>query len=350
MMKILDCVNRLLFSYREQHSDEKLGNILVVSNTGFGDTIMSTPAIKTLKKSFCQNRVIFLANKRFSSLFVDYKFVDDIWEYTGGYINLFSIIFRCRIEKIHTIFLFHSNSPEDVFISLLSGAKNILRWTDNNNHDFKALFLNSVNTKEQHHIEKKIDLVRYFKPKFVDTTMSIADHYYQQKQIEYISTEQKIIGVQLGAQDTYKIWPLANVISLSKRLIERNFFLVFFGATKFESQMMKVIESVIEPSGFLNLCRKTSISELPAFIKGLDLLVTNDTGILHLAIAMKVKSLSLFGPTSSKEFGAYQDKDLHHSIQKDGFFVNNKPKKQRTQEGMKLISVDDVLSKIEEII
>lgn len=349
-MKLLNPINRLLFSYRRQHSDDKLGNVLVVSNTGFGDTILSTPAIKSLKKSFSENRVVFLVNKKFSSLFVNYKFVDAIWEYTGGYINLFSIITRCRIEKIHTIFLFHSNGPEDIFISLLSGAKNILKWTDNSNHEYKALFINSANTKEHHHIEKKMDLVRYFKPMCVDTSMSISEHYYQHKQNEFISTDQKIIGIQLGAQDTYKIWPSENVSSLSERLIEKNFFLIFFGATKFESEMMKEIEGVIDPSGFVNLCCKTSISELPAIIKRLDLLVTNDTGILHLAIAMKVKSLSLFGPTSSKEFGAYQDKELHHSIQKDGFFVNNKPKKKRTQEGMKLISVDDVFSKIEEII
>jgi hypothetical protein len=65
---------------------------------------------------------------------------------------------------------------------------------------------------------------------------------------------------------------------------------------------------------------------------------------------MKVKSLSLFSPTSSEEFGAYQDKELHHSIQKDGFFVNTKPKKQRTQDGMQLISVEEVFSKIQEVV
>ena len=60
--------------------------------------------------------------------------------------------------------------------------------------------------------------------------------------------------------------------------------------------------------------------------------------------------MSPFGPTSSKEFGAYQDIELHHNIQKNGFFVNDKPKKKRTQDGMRLISVDEVISKIEEII
>ena len=349
-MKLLDSVNSLLFSCRKQEADNSLGKVLVVSNTGFGDTILSTPAIKSLRKSFSKQKIIFLVNNKFFDLFKNYKHVDDIWKYSGGYINLFSIIIRCRIEKIHTIFLFHSNGPEDIFISLLSGAKNILKSTENIHHEYKKLFLNSINVKEKHNIEKKIDLIKYFKPKVIDTTMTISDCFYQQEPIDFQTTSRKIIGIQLGTQDTYKIWPVDNVINLSQKLLNLNYFLVFFGATKFESQMIEKIENVIESSSILNLNCKTKINELPAIIRGLDLLITNDTGILHLAIAMKVRSLSLFGPTSSKEFGAYQDQELHHSIQKDGFFVNNKPKKQRTQDGMKLITVDEVFSKIEEII
>ena len=106
----------------------------------------------------------------------------------------------------------------------------------------------------------------------------------------------------------------------------------------------------ISISNICNLVCKTKISELPSILKRLNLLVTNDTGILHLAIAMKVKSLSLFGPTPSIEFAAYQDKDFHSHIQKNGYFVNDKPKKQRTQDGMKLISVDEVIEKLKEMV
>ena len=114
--------------------------------------------------------------------------------------------------------------------------------------------------------------------------------------------------------------------------------------------MMIKIEKEVKSDSQCNLVQKTNIIDLPGILKQLNLLITNDTGILHLSIAMKVKSLSLFGPTSRLEFGAYQDKEMHKSIQKDGFFVNNKPKKKRTQDGMRLISVDEVISKIEEII
>jgi len=349
-LKLLNPINRLLFSFRKQKSDNKLGKVLVVSNTGFGDTILSTPAIKSLRRSFPNERLIFLVNKKFSALFTNYKYVNTIWEYTGSYINLFSIIFRCKNEKIHTIFLFHSNGPEDIFFSLLSGAKNIYKMTENANHEYRALFLNSANKKVQHHIEKKIDLIRFFKPKLIDTTLTIAAEFYFKQPVNYFTTNRKVIGIQLGTQDVYKIWPVERVIRLSELLLLKKYYLVFFGATTLELGMMKKVENSINSNNILNLVGKTKISELPGKLKQLDLLVTNDTGILHLAIAMKVKSLSLFSPTSSEEFGAYQDKELHHSIQKDGFFVNTKPKKQRTQDGMQLISVEEVFSKIQEVV
>ena len=349
-MKLLDSINALLFFLRKRKSDSTLGKVLVVSSTGFGDTLLSTPAIKSLKKSFSESTIIFLVNKKYSALFLNYKYVNKIWEYSGGYINLLSIIIRCRVNRVHTILFLHSNGPEDIFISLLSGANNILKWTDNIDHKYQKLFLNHISLKEQHNIEKKINLVRHFNPKFIDTSMSISDHFYSKEVLDFFPTKKKIIGIQLGAQDIYKIWPVENVIKLSLHLLSENYFLVYFGATEFEHEMMIEIEREVNTEEICNLVQKTKINELPGILKQLNLLVTNDTGILHLSIAKKGMSLSLFGPKSSKEFGAYQGREIHKSIQKNGFFVKNKPKKKRTQDGMRLISVDEVISKIEEIV
>ena len=180
--------------------------------------------------------------------------------------------------------------------------------------------------------------------------MSISDFFYDQEPAKNIPHDKKVIGIQIGAQDYYKIWPVENVIKLSLFLLSKNYFLVFFGANKIESRMMLKIQNAVNSSNIYNLVGKTEVVELPAILKRLNLLITNDTGILHLAISMQIKTLSLFGPTSSKEFGAYQDRDIHFSIQKNGFFVNDKPKKKRSQEGMKLIKVNEVISTIEKII
>jgi ADP-heptose:LPS heptosyltransferase len=347
-MKLLDSVNKILFHFqkKKQH-DTQLGKVLVVSNTGFGDTILSTPAVKSLSKSFPNAKIFFLVNKKYLSLFRNYSYVDKIWKYSGGYLNLFSLIIKCRINSIHTIMLFHSNGPEDIFISLLSGAKNILKCSNNLDHPYKNLFLNEIILQQKHNIEKKIDLVRYFNPNFIDTSLSIADKYYSELPLDYLPKQKKIIGIQIGAQDIYKVWPVENCIKLCQYLVSKHYFLVFFGATQLENEMMKEVESNIDITNICNLVCKTKINDLPYILKRLDLLITNDTGILHLAIAMKVSTLSLFGPTSNEEFGAYQDFEIHNHIQKNGFFVNEKPKKMRNQDGMKLISVNEVITKLE---
>ena len=82
---------------------------------------------------------------------------------------------------------------------------------------------------------------------------------------------------------------------------------------------------------------------MPILINDLDLLLTNDTGAMHLAIALQVETVSLFGPTDSKIYGPYQDYNFHKVIQVDGSFVNIVPKKQRGSDGMALISIDQVL-------
>ncbi len=231
-MKLLDPLNKFVFSKRKKREDHLLGTVLVISNTGFGDTLLSTPAVKTLRKSFVKEKIIFLVNKKYSGLFLNYKYVDLIWKYSGGYFNLLSLIIRCRINNVHTIMMFHSNSPEDIFISLLSGAKNILKCTDNINHPFQELFLNKLVAKEQHNIEKKNDLVRIFNPKIIETQMSISDYFQNEQATVFLPNNQKIIGIQLGAQDNYKIWPVENIIKLSQYLISKNFFLVFFWRNK----------------------------------------------------------------------------------------------------------------------
>ncbi len=56
---------------------------------------------------------------------------------------------------------------------------------------------------------------------------------------------------------------------------------------------------------FLNLTANTSLVSLPALIKRADWVITNDSGPMHLAAALGVKTLGIFGPTDPRLFGPY---------------------------------------------
>ena len=147
------------------------------------------------------------------------------------------------------------------------------------------------------------------------------------------------------------MWPIDNFICLAEKICEEfsNIKFVMLGSTKYEQNLVKKFQlDFSKPDILVNLCGNSSIQSLPKILNDLELLITNDTGTLHLAIALHIKTVSLFGPTDSKIFGPYQDFNIHKVIQVDGSIVNNVPKKQRGQEGMALISVDRVFDRVYE--
>jgi ADP-heptose:LPS heptosyltransferase len=63
--------------------------------------------------------------------------------------------------------------------------------------------------------------------------------------------------------------------------------------------------SAYPSSQFLNLTGNTSLVSLPALIKMADWVVTNDSGPMHLAAALGVRVIAIFGPTDSRLYGPY---------------------------------------------
>ena len=353
-MKLIAQINKLLPYFKKPSDINSFDNILVVSNSGLGDTILSTPSIVSLRKSFPDINITFMVNKKIFPLFKGFEYADDFEVYKSGFFNQISTVFKLRKRGIDTVFLFHSNGPEDVFFSILSGAFNIFKMTDNLDHEFKKCFSNQPNSKCQHDIEKKLDLVRVFKPKVIYKKLLIPKDFY--KSFGFFEKDKDFIhiGFQLGAQDNYKIWPTNNFVKLANKLCKesKKFKFVLLGSTKYEIKLAEEFCRGLEDSELvINLCGKSYIDELPSIVNDLDLLVSNDTGTLHLAIALGAKTVSLFGPTNLNEFGPYQDYNIHKVVNTGSpRFVKDRQKDFRNQNSMTNIDIDHVYSSINELL
>jgi len=349
-MKFLDLVNRIIRPFKKAPDMSKFNNVLVVSNSGLGDTLLSTPAILSLRKSHPKIRITFLVNAKMYPLFKEIDFVDDFLLYSRGVLAQLKLIRVLRNKKVDTIFLLHSNGPEDVFFSILSGARTILKMTYSTNHEFSSIFSNPPAIHSKHNIENKLNMVRMFDSRVIETRMQVAKNL--RDQCGYIEKHKDCtyVGLQIGAQDLYKMWPIEKFINFvntaSNKYPKLRF--VLFGSTKLEVELSReLLDSVNKPHRVLNICGQTAIDELPLAVNDMDCIVTGDTGILHLAIALEKHTISLFGPTDHKEYGPYQDAELHSVIQVEGSFLNHLPKRQRGQAGMCLIETDSVLDELE---
>lgn len=318
--------------------------VIVISNTALGDTLLSTPAIKSLKKSFPYIKVVAIFKKAFSILFYNFKYIDEIIEYDGNYKNFFSTIKKIKKYNPKLALIFHSNGPQDIQLCVLSGCKYILKHPTKSN--LKHFLSYDFIKKNQHTIEDRLDLIRIIGGKNIDTTMEIS-------QLQNLKLEKKFkqyknfIGLQIGAADVYKMWPIENFIEIVKYLIKQGKKIVITGIDKEK----KLGEMIVKECGenIINMCGKTPINELPYLIKNLKLLITNDTGTMHLSIALKIPTISLFAATNPKGIGPYQDSNIHKVVYKDGSFIQKLPKKQRDDTAMRLINTGKVIKAYKEL-
>ena len=99
-MKLLEQINKFVPYFKKLSDVNSFRNILVVSNTGLGDTLLSTPSIVSLRKSFPEISLTFLINKKMFPLFDGFEFIDDFILYSSGFINQFKVVSEITEKQI----------------------------------------------------------------------------------------------------------------------------------------------------------------------------------------------------------------------------------------------------------
>jgi lipopolysaccharide heptosyltransferase II len=115
----------------------------------------------------------------------------------------------------------------------------------------------------------------------------------------------QLIVLQPGARWQTKCWPAGNFSELV-RLIAENFPAARFailgdGIDKPPGEII----SRAAPERCLNLCGETSLPEMVEWLRLCDLMVTNDTGPMHVATALGKLVIAIFGPTEPRRTGPY---------------------------------------------
>jgi lipopolysaccharide heptosyltransferase I len=113
------------------------------------------------------------------------------------------------------------------------------------------------------------------------------------------------IALQPGARWDNKRWPVEHFTELVRTLAKNRPAVRFAVLGGKDDQPLGEIIAKAEPTRVLNLCGATSLPEMIEFLRGCDLLITNDTGPMHVAAALGKPLLALFGPTAPERTGPY---------------------------------------------
>ena len=313
---------------------------LVISNTALGDTLLTIPLLKSIKLNFPSSKIVFVLKENYIPLFKYVKEVDYFVPFYSKYKRFFKIIKEIKKHSPEIALIADGNAPEDIQISIFGGCNFILKTPTTTS--YKKYLSYQFDFKFQHTIEDRLALLRVLGAKTLTNRMDL-----NLPKSDLFRKYKGYIGFQVGAADKYKMWPIENFIKLAKYLISQGEKIIITGVKKEKRLGDKIVKEC--GSDVINMCGKTSIETLPFLINNLKMLITNDTGTMHLAIALKTPTVSLFAATDPKGIGPYQDLNIHKVVYKDGSFIQKLPKKQRDDSAMRLIQVSDVIKSYREL-
>ncbi|WP_069802872.1 lipopolysaccharide heptosyltransferase II [Thermogemmatispora onikobensis] len=121
-------------------------------------------------------------------------------------------------------------------------------------------------------------------------------------------------GSNPGMTLTAKRWPVARYRDLVQRLVsELEARVLLVGGPEDRAVNEEVLAGLAAPPGrVLNLAGETSFGELAAIFEQCALFIGNDSSPMHLATAVGIPVIALFGPTSPQEYGPYPLDEPHH--------------------------------------
>ena len=135
-------------------------------------------------------------------------------------------------------------------------------------------------------------------------------------------TDKTYIALHVGGAETApeRFWDVANWIRLTELIYERyrDSVTIFFTGTAFEQEAISTVLSNLPENILKNtvdISGKFSIFELSRFLEKMKVMVSNDTGPMPLAAAMRTRTIGLFGPNIPEAFGAYplsRNTNLYH--------------------------------------
>jgi len=295
-----------------------------------GDLVQTTPVMAGLKEKHPAVRITLLVSSAFSEICNYIPFVDRVFS-----IDINDVVSKLNSGRLVECFYY----LEDIIDKVNSTCYDL---TINFTHSSDSAVLTSlINTKEirglgidpEGHTIKKHPWIRYFFnviPGRDFNPFHLCDMYIKaggampgrkglylnvhpdtEKWVDTILGENGagkrdlVIGLQLGASAEEKRWPVRSFAALANRLVETTGAKIVLTGSEKETVLGKEFEDIARIKA-INLIGKTDLKELAALLKRCDLLISNDTGPLHIATAVGTTTINIsLASVHFRETGPY---------------------------------------------
>jgi ADP-heptose:LPS heptosyltransferase len=280
---------------------------LVVRFSSIGDIILTTPVIRHLKKQVDDAEIHYLTKTSFSQLLEANPYVDLVHTYNG---NIRSCIDALKKEGIDYIIDLQNNRRS---ARIKFGLKrmdfsvrklNVRKWIYVN---FKLNRLPDI-----HMVDRNLETIKAF---ISEKDQEGLDYFIPEGERVEISGlpdgyQDGYMGLAIGAQHETKKLPLESLIGLCKRI---SYPLVILGGAGDRATGDAIVATLPEKK-ILNTCGQYSIHQSASLVQQARVLITHDTGLMHIGAAFGKQVITIWGNTV-RAFGMYPYKADPSSVE-----------------------------------
>ena len=279
-------------------------NILVRGVNWIGDAVMTMPALRALRRAFPEAKISLLVKPSVAPLFEGSRAIDDIILYEerfrgiAGRLELSGMLRSKRFSKAILL----QNAFDAALLAFLAGVPERIGYR----RDGRGLLLTKPvafngDDRRIHHIQYYLNLLE---AAGIATGDPQAQPWIPLSSEERMSARSKLkelkrplLGINPGAAyGSAKRWPPERFAEVADRFAaDTGGSVVIFGG-KGEAGLAQEIERATQAPALL-LAGKTSLRGLIALISECDILVSNDSGPMHIAYAVGTPLVAIFGST-----------------------------------------------------
>lgn len=306
---------------KERKQAENCSTVLVRGVNWIGDAVMTIPALRALRRSLPDARLCLLVKPWVAPLFETDPDIDEIILYSDEYRGITGKIRLARRLKgygFDAAMLFQ-NAFDAALIAFLAGIKRRIGYS----RDGRRLLLTDpvsfdASARQLHHIDYYINLVKKAgfngRPDLPWLFVDLDEHNRARLMLKDL--RRPVVALNPGAAyGSSKRWLPERFAEVAGRVItELNGSILLLGGPKetgiAEEILRHLDASFVAHTSLLNLSGRTSLRELMALIAESELLVTNDSGPMHIGYAVGTPLIALFGSTSPEHTGPVGRSDI----------------------------------------
>jgi ADP-heptose:LPS heptosyltransferase len=295
---------------RVELKEENVQRVLLISSTGVGDTLFSTPVFRALKECQPGWRLDLVADQRFVGLVAHNPHLRQVWTYSGRNRGFLTLIKQLRQQQYDMAIILHGNDPEATLLAYASGSPYLI-GSSKSPLSFAYAAGVEPNHPLEHAVEQRLNFVRLLGIDTPDKRMELflpPDELDRAREIlsrHFGAVPPVLLALHPTGSSPYKWWPTESFRELGNYLYATYGAPLLIISGKQDRQVAEDLAAGLRGPTLVT-GGNFPILTVGALLSQCQLLVGNDSGPMHMALALGIPCIDLLGPDHPARIGPYQ--------------------------------------------